>query len=45
MLSALAEEDYMITDPRDGDDYYGGRLLWKHPLTIKHLDDIIDLPY
>jgi len=45
MLSALAEGDYIITDPRDADGYYGGRVLWTHPLSSRYLGDTIDYDY
>lgn len=45
LLSALAEGDYIIVDPRDTDGYNGGRVLWKHPLADSHLNDIIDFYY
>ncbi len=43
LLSAVAEIDYIITDPSDGDGDYGGRVLWNHPL-VKDLPDEIDPP-
>ncbi|MDH5481790.1 MAG: hypothetical protein OEY22_02770 [Candidatus Bathyarchaeota archaeon] len=33
IVSGVAENDYVITDPRDGDGYYSGLLHWKHPLA------------
>lgn len=33
LLSGLAENDYIVTDPRDGSGYYDGLLRWKHPLA------------
>jgi len=38
MLSGIAEEEYVITDPRDADGYWTARILWKHPLA-KDIDD------
>lgn len=43
LISGVAEIDYIITDPRDGDGYDSGRLLWNHPL-VKSLPSIIDPP-
>ena len=45
MISAFSEGDYIITDPRDGDGYYGGRILWVHPLAARFFGDIIDYDY
>lgn len=33
LLSGLAENYYVITDPRDADGYWDGMLYWKHPLA------------
>jgi len=45
MISAFSEGDYIITDPRTADGYYGGRVLWVHPLADPFLGDIIDYDY
>jgi hypothetical protein len=45
LISALSEGDYIITDPRDGDGYYGGRILWAHPLATRFFGDTIDYDY
>ena len=42
MLSALVEGDYILTDPHSGDGYFGGKIFWTHPLTIRYFDDTID---
>jgi hypothetical protein len=44
LLSGLAENAYVITDPRDGDGYWAGELYWKHPLAKdlgKHVNVMI----
>ena len=33
LLSGLAENHYVITDPRDAGGYWDGLLYWKHPLA------------
>ena len=45
LISALVEGDYIITRPQDGDGYYGGRVLWTHPLAKKYFDEVIDIDY
>ena len=45
LISALSEGDYIITDPRDADGYYGGRILWVHPLATRFFGDIINYDY
>lgn len=45
LVSALAEGDYIITDPRDADGYYGGKVLWTHPLARKYFNDVMDYDY
>jgi len=45
LLSALAEGDYIITDPRDADGYFGGRILWTHPLANNYFGETIDYDY
>ncbi|MFZ7138229.1 MAG: hypothetical protein ACOWW1_07410 [archaeon] len=45
IISAFTEGDYIITDPRDGDGFYGGRILWTHPLAEKWFSDIFDFDY
>jgi hypothetical protein len=42
LLSGLAENTYVITDPRDADGYWAGGLHWKHPL-VRNLQDEIDV--
>jgi len=45
LISALSEGDYIITDPRNADGYYGGRILWVHPLAKGFFGDTIDYDY
>ncbi len=45
LISALSEGDYIITDPRDADGYFGGRILWTHPLATNFFGDTIDYDY
>jgi len=45
LVSALSEGDYIITDPRNGGGYYGGRILWLHPLAVSYIEDTIDYDY
>jgi hypothetical protein len=45
MISSLAEGDYIVTDPRDADGYFGGRVLWTHPLASRYIGDTIDYDY
>jgi len=45
MISAFAEGDYIVTDPRDASGYHGGRILWVHPLADRFFGDIIDYDY
>ena len=45
MMSGLAEGDYIITDPRNADGFYGGRMLWTHPLAEPYLGDVIEFDY
>jgi hypothetical protein len=45
MLSALAEGDYIVTDPRDAGGYFGGRILWTHPLADNYFGETIDYDY
>jgi hypothetical protein len=45
MLSALAEGDYIITDPRDASGYFGGTILWTHPLANNYFGETIDYDY
>lgn len=45
LLSALSEGDYIITDPRSGDGYHGGRVYWVHPLANSYIENIIDYSY
>jgi len=45
MISAFSEGDYIITDPRDASGYYGGRILWIHPLADRFFGDIFDYDY
>lgn len=33
LLSGLAEDDYVVTDPRDYSGYWDVLLYWKHPLA------------
>jgi len=33
LISGVAENKYVITDPRDASGYYDGLLHWKHPLA------------
>jgi hypothetical protein len=42
IISGIAENDYVATDPRDGSGYYAGLLHWKHPLA-KDLSKYIDV--
>ena len=42
VISGVAENDYVITDPRDGSGYYAGLLHWKHPLA-HDLTEYIDV--
>lgn len=44
LLSALAENGYVVTHPQSGDGYYAGEVHWKHPLA-KTLDETIDVHY
>ena len=45
LISALVEGDFIVTHPQDGDGYYGGRVLWTHPLARNHFYDTIDVDY
>jgi hypothetical protein len=45
MISAFSEGDYIVTDPRTGDGFYGGRIFWVHPLATGYFGDIIDYDY
>jgi hypothetical protein len=45
LLSAFAEGDYIVTNPRDGDGFFGGTVYWTHPLAEKYIDDTIDYDY
>jgi len=45
MMSGLAEGDYIITDPRNANGFYGGRMIWTHPLAEPYLDDVIAYDY
>lgn len=45
LLSALSEGDYIMTDPRTGAGYHGGRIYWTHPLANTYINDTIDYSY
>jgi len=45
LISALSEGDYVVTDPRDADGYFGGIILWVHPLAARFFGDTIDYDY
>jgi len=45
MMSVLSEGDYIVTDPRNGGGYHGGRILWVHPLADRFFGDVIDYDY
>jgi hypothetical protein len=45
LISVLSEGDYIVTDPRDGDGYYGGRILWAHPLANRFFGATLDYDY
>lgn len=45
MISAFSEDDYIVTDPRTGDGFYGARIFWVHPLAAGYFGDIIDYDY
>jgi hypothetical protein len=45
LISTLSEGDYIITDPRDAGGYFGGRILWTHPLATNFFGDTIDYDY
>jgi hypothetical protein len=45
LISAFAEGDYVVTDPRNADGYFGGRILWTHPLADRFFGDIFDYDY
>ena len=45
MISAFSEGDYIVTDPRNASGYYGGRILWVHPLADPFFGDTIDYDY
>lgn len=45
LISAFSEGDYIITDRRDASGYYGGRILWAHPLAERYFGDIIEYDY
>jgi hypothetical protein len=45
LISAFSEGDYIITDPRDADGYFGGRIFWVHPLAERFFGDVIDIDY
>jgi hypothetical protein len=42
IISGVAENEYVITDPRDASGYYAGLLHWKHPLA-HDLSNYIDI--
>lgn len=44
LISGLAENQYVITDPSDAGGYYDGLLLWKHPLA-KGLSEYLGIYY
>ncbi len=44
LLSAVAEMDYLITNPQDGDGDWSGRVLWNHPLA-RDIPELLDLPF
>lgn len=45
LLSAFAEGDYIITDPRNGDGFFGGNVYWTHPLAESYIGGVIDYDY
>jgi len=45
LISALSEGDYIVTDPRNADGYYGGRILWNHPLAVGYFGDTFSYDY
>ena len=44
LISALAENEYRTTNPKDGDGFWCGGLQWRHPLA-RELGTEIDFTY
>jgi predicted nucleic-acid-binding Zn-ribbon protein len=44
LISGLAENYYVITDPGEADGYWDGKLYWKHPLA-KDLSEYLNIYY
>jgi len=45
LISVFSEGDYIVTDPRDASGYFGGRILWAHPLAERFFGDTMDYDY
>jgi len=43
VLSAIFEHEYIVTDPRDGDGYWGHLMTWIHPIIRKNLHKRLSL--